>query len=288
MFPRSIFLLVFLAIEAASVRAQVQPTPSRVCEPQGSSAAQDGTLDLPALPKTPVSLIGGTVSRIDPVRDKVTLRAFGGRDVVINFDVRTCVMRGDAVASMRDVKPGTRLYADTILNDGHVFARSIKISTNAAVGEIQGQVLGYDASKRTLRIRDAISAHGFSVLVTANTDIRSGTTPMQASELVEGALVKAVFRPVDNGNGLAEKIEIFAKPGGTFTFAGKILSVDLRNGYVTLVEPDSQNTFDVGLDGLSSEARSRLKEGAEVTVRARFDGSKYQAESIEPATDQQP
>jgi hypothetical protein len=51
---------------------------------------------------------------------------------------------------------------------------------------------------------------------------------------------------------------------------------------MTLVEPESQNTFDVGLDSIPSAARNQLKESTDVTVRARFDGSKYQAESVEP------
>ena len=239
-------------------------------------------MDLPPLPKGQVSLIGGTVIRLDPVRDKITLRAFGGRDLTINFDVRTCVTRGETLASMRDVKAGMRVYADTILNDGRIFAKTVRVSTNSPLGESQGQITSYDPNKRILRVRDAISSRGFDVQITANTDIRASGQPVQAVELRNGALVKVVFKSGPDTTNLAEKIDLLAQKGGTVTFSGKILSIDLRNGYVTLVEPESQNTFDVGLDSIPEASRNQLKEGADVTVRARFDGTKYQAESVEP------
>ena len=262
--------------------AQTVSRPARPCDTLPISANPDAALDLPPLPKTQVSLIGGIVTRLDPVRDRMTLRVFGGRDVTIHFDVRTCVTRGETLASMRDVRSGMRVYADTILNDGQVFAKAIRVSTNAPLGETEGQVAGYEADKRILRVRDAISSRGFNVQITGNTDIRSNGQTVPVGELRSGALVKVVFKSGLEGANLAEKIDVLAQPGGTFTFSGRILSIDLRNGYMTLVEPDSQNTFDVGLDSIPSAARNQLKESADVTVRARFDGSKYQAESVEP------
>jgi hypothetical protein len=183
---------------------------------------------------------------------------------------------------MHDVKPGMRVYADTILNDGRIFAKTVRVSTNAALGESQGQITGYDPNRRILRVRDAISSGGFDVQITANTDILADGQPVQITELRNGALVKVVFKSGADATNLAEKIELLAQPGRSLTFSGKILSIDLRNGYVTLVEPESQNTFDVGLDSIPAASRNQLKEGADVTVRARFDGTKYQAESVEP------
>jgi Domain of unknown function (DUF5666) len=261
--------------------AQTNPRPARPCDTAPVAVQQD-SLDLPPLPKGQVSLIGGTVIRLDPVRDKITLRAFGGRDLTIHFDVRTCVTRGETLASMRDVKAGMRVYADTILNDGRIFAKTVRVSANSALGESQGQITSYDPNKRILRVRDAISSRGFDVQITANTEIRADGQPVQAAELRNGALVKVVFKSGADTANLAEKIDLLAQKGGMVTFSGKILSIDLRNGYVTLVEPESQNTFDVGLDSIPEASRNQLKEGADVTVRARFDGTKYQAESVEP------
>lgn len=279
--------VTYLAISLGFLNAQTALRPARPCD-MSNTQNRDLSPDLPPLPQTQVSLIGGIVMRVDPVRDKMTLRAFGGRDVTVNFDVRTCIARGTTVASIRDVKPGTRVYADTILNDGHIFAKTLRLPMNAGLGETQGQITGYDPGKRTLRVRDAISSRGFDVLVTGNTEIRAGGQPVQPDELKSGALVKVVFKSAHEGTNLAEKIDVLAQPGGEFTFAGRVLSIDLRNRYMTLVEPDSQNTFEVGLDSITAAARSQLREGADVIVQARFDGSKYQARNVELSPNSRP
>lgn len=273
--------LLVLLLGAQTAFGQVLPPSARNCATATPEASQQDSPDLPPLAKGRVSLIGGTVFRIDPIRDRMVVRAFGGRDVTINFDVRTCVMQGESVASMREVKPGTRLYADTILSDGRIFAKTVRVATNAAQGETRGQVSSYDSSRKILRVRDAISASDFNVQVTANTEIRSAGQPSTASALTTGTLVDVHFRPGAEGTNLAEKIEVLAQPGASFTFAGKILSLDMRNGYLTLIEPDSQNTFDVGLSSVPGDVRAQLKEGADVTVNARFDGTSYQAQNIQ-------
>ena len=274
-------IFTFIAFGLGTLHAQgVLAAPIRPCE-KVSAEARDLSPDLPPLPQAHASLIGGIVTRVDPVRDRITLRAFGGRDVTVNFDIRTCVARGNTLASVRDLKPGTRVYADTILNNGHIFAKALRLPTEAALGETQGQVTAYDPEKRILRVRDAISSRGFDVRVTGNTEIHSSGKPVQPGELRNGALVRVVFKSSAEGTNLADKIEVLAEPGGEFTFSGRILSVDLRNGYMTLAEPDSQNTFELALDSVPAATRNQLREGADVVVQARFDGSKYQAHSVE-------
>lgn len=288
MVPYRFLSLLVLTLAAQNAVTQVVPPSSHTCEATATSGNREDSLDLAPLGKSQVSLIGGTVSRIDPIHDRMTLRAFGGRDVTINFDVRTCVMNGDTVAAMREVKPGTRLYADTVWSDGHIFAKTVRLSTNVAQGETRGQVAWYDSNRRILRVRDAISAHGFNVQVTTNTQILSVGQSATTSALASGALVSVRFRPGAEGTNLADQIEVLAQPGGTFTFAGKILSIDMRNGYLTLIEPDSHNTFDVGLSSLPPDVRAKLKEGADVTVNARFDGTSYQAQNVEMAPNSNP
>src|ERR1700741_777309 len=117
MVPRRLLSLLVLALAAQNAGAQVLAPASHACEATPKSANPEDSLSLPPLAKGQVSLIGGIVSRIDPIRDRMIVRAFGGREVMIDFDVRTCVMSGDTVAAMRDVKPGTRIYADTVSND---------------------------------------------------------------------------------------------------------------------------------------------------------------------------
>jgi hypothetical protein len=271
-----------LILAAATCSAQDAGDELLHIEVEPSAPAPDRMLDLPPLPRGGVSLIGGTVARMDPIHDRMVVRAFGGRDVTIDFDVRTAVLRGTAPASTRDLRPGTRIYADTILKDRRVFAKTIRIEGSASLGEARGQVTGYDPVKKLLRVRDIISAQPFELRLTAGTEIQSQGQPVQASDLITGTLVHVSFRSGFEGANSAQKIEILARPGSTFTFSGRILAVDLRDQHLTLAEKDSENNFEVALDSLPSDSKLRLKQGMDVVVQARFDGSKYQAQSIEP------
>jgi hypothetical protein len=80
---------------------------------------------------------------------------------------------------------------------------------------------------------------------------------------------------------IAQKIDILAKPGNTFTFAGTITFVDLRAGYVGIADYGHNNTYEVAIDRVPLGAKAQLKEGAGVVVQAVFDGRKYEAQTIE-------
>ena len=110
----NLFLIGVLWIGAVLPPCHAQtpvPPPARS---ESKSAATDTSLDLPPLPRSEVSLIGGTVVRTDPIRDRIVVRAFGGKDLTLDFDVRTQILQGMNVLSVRDIRPGTRIYADTI------------------------------------------------------------------------------------------------------------------------------------------------------------------------------
>lgn len=271
-----------LSLAAGTCGAQEAGDRLLQIEVEPSSPAPDRMLDLPPLPRGEVSLLGGTVARMDPIHDRMVVRAFGGRDVTIDFDVRTAVLRDTTPASTRDLRPGTRIYADTILKDRRIFAKTIRIEGSASLGDARGQVTGYDPVKKLLRVRDIISSQPFELRLTAGTEIRFQGQPVQASELVAGTLVQVSFRSGFEGASSAQKIEVLARPGSIFTFSGRILVVDLRDQHLTLAEKDSENNFEVALDSLPSDSKLRLKQGMDVIVQARFDGSKYQAQSIEP------
>ena len=243
--------------------------------------------DVAPLPKTPASLIGGTVRKVDPIHDRIVLRAFGGRDFTIDFDVRTRVVRGAAPAELRDIRTGTRVYVDSIQKDGRVFAKTLHIEgTGSILGETKGQVLSYDPNRRLLKVRDSISAQPLNLRLTPQTEIRSGDQGIKASELVTGSLVQINFQGVSDGPSVAEKINVMAQPGSAFVFTGRIAVIDLRDSHLTLYEQSGENTFEVGLRSLPPTDRLRLKQGADVVVHAEFDGTKYEATRIESASAQ--
>ena len=57
--------------------------------------------------------------------------------------------------------------------------------------------------------------------------------------------------------------------------------MDLRAGYVAIADQAGTSTYEVAVDHLSPDVRAQLKEGSDVVVHAKFDGEKYQAQTID-------
>ena len=282
MWPRIALSGVMLACWVARAPAQMKAATPATTSIELTASPRSEFPDIPPLPERPASLIGGTVRTIDPIHDRIHLRAFGGGDYTIDFDVRTRVMRGPSPAQLRDVRPGTRLYADTIQKDGRVFAKMLHLeSTGSMLGETRGQVVSYDSGQGLLKVRDVISDQPLNLRLTSRTEIRAGDQAIQPSELVPGALVQINFQGVSDGPSVAEKISVMARPGSTFVFAGRVAVIDLRDSHLTLYEQSGVNTFEVGLHSLPASEKLKLKQGTDVIVQAEFDGKKYEAKSVE-------
>jgi hypothetical protein len=244
-----------------------------------TSADEDLPIGLPPMKKGGLSLIGGTVVKMDPIRDRLVLRAFGGKDVTVGFDVRTKVLRDETSVPAREVQTGARVYADTTLVNGQIFAKTIRLVSNAQ-GEANGQVIAYDPSTRKLKIRNSLGAEPLELSVSAETSIHNGERPGEASELLTGTLVHVSFRPKDHVNA-ASKIDILAQPGSMSTFAGKMTFVDLRTNLVAIADQSGVNTYEVAIDKLPRDVKQQLREGKDVIVHAQFDGKKYEAQTID-------
>lgn len=263
--------------------AQTPATSSPVnTQVQGHTAASQAIpFALPPLPKGPISLIGGILSKIDPIHDRVIVHVFGGKDMPVVFDGRTKVIREDTVLSMRDLQPGVRIYLDTLSVNGQTFAKTIRIEGAPAVGEVQGQVTGYDAKRSVLVIRDERSPKPVRVAINSETAIRHGNQPFQLSDLEDGTLVKIRFRPGSTGAEAAQTIDVLAQPGNTFVFFGRITFVDTRTDHVAIANLSDKNTYEVAIDQLPPSVKLQLKEGVSASIHARFDGVNYQAQTIE-------
>src|ERR1700722_5515749 len=177
------------------------------------AAKQTNPFDLPPLPKGTISLIGGILSKVDPIHDQVIVHVFGGKDLPVVFDGRTRVMREDTVLSMRDLQPGARVYLDTIPVNGRTFAKTIRIEAAPAVGEVQGQVTNYDPKKSILFVRDERSPKPVRVAINSQTAIRRGDQPFQLADLSDGTLVKIRFRPGSIVANDVQTIDILAQCG---------------------------------------------------------------------------
>lgn len=254
---------------------------------QPVAEASDATVDpaslLPDLPKLPpakASLIGGTIGRLDRVRDQITVQVFGGGKMKISFDPRTHVYHGRAEASLADLREGDRVYIDTILDGSTVFARAIRLKTSAVAGESQGIVTSYRADKGELQIHDALSPSTVKIRVTPQTRIVEGDHGGSAGKLAPGTMVAIKFGPRQDGGEVAREISVLASPGETFTFVGQVTAIDLRLGLLALTSSVDHKTYEIYLDPSVSGVDDNLRPSAEVTVLTRFQNNRYEARSV--------
>jgi hypothetical protein len=266
-----------------AIDGSIKPVPAATPDTSNDSdiVADPASLlpDLPRLPQAKATLIGGTVERLDRIRDQITVRVFGGGRMNVLFDPRSRVYRGRTEGSLADLKVGERVYLDTVLDGDRVFARGIRLKTTQALGESQGVVVKYRSDHGELSIRDSISPTPVRVRLTSSTRYLQGERTVSASVLAEGSLVAVKFGSEGNGHDVAREITILALPGTRYTFAGQIVHIDLRTGLLVINSSTDRKTYEVYLDS-SVPPDDNLHAGATVTVVANFEGSRYVARNV--------
>lgn len=235
--------------------------------------------DLPALRPAKASLIGGTINKLDRVRDQVTVQVFGGGKMQIAFDTRTHIYNNGAPGSTSDLKKGDRIYVDTVLDGGTIFAKTIRLKNTTSAGESQGVVVGYRADKGELELRDLLSPRPLKIRLTSQTKVVDGDRAASASRLSPGTLVAVKFAAQKEGD-VASEVSILAVPGASFTFVGTVTAVDLRLGILVLNSSVDHKTYEVSLAPSLIPADDSLQPGADVTVLSRFDGNRYVARTV--------
>lgn len=263
----------------------VRPATSSLAETE--TVADPASL-LPSLPRVPgghATLIGGTITKLDRVRDQVTLNLFGGGRTSVLFDPRTRISRDGKDASASDLREGDRVYVDTMLDGNTVFAKSIRVRTTQTMGESQGVVLKYSADRGELSLRDSISPTPVHIQLIASTKIVQGDRAVPASALAPGTLINVGFNADGSGRGTARQISILALPGTRYTFTGQVVHLDLRNGLLVVSSATDRKTYEIYLDP-SLTPDENLHAGAVVTAVTTFEGSRYVARSL--SIDSQP
>jgi hypothetical protein len=258
----------------------------------GSAASEDGetTPDsavnpaslLPAVPSLPpqkASLIGGTVEKMDRVRDELTIRVFGGGKMKIAFDPRTKILKNGETALPSDLKRGDHVSIDTILNGGTVFARNIRLTTSIP-GESQGTVVGYQEVSHELDVRDRLSPRVLKLRLTPQTRVIDQGKNATPGELLRGTLVSIRFGPQKDGRNTVDEITVLAVPGRSFTFVGHVTNLDLRAGLIVLTSATDSKTYEISFDPSEMKLEDSLAQAADVTVVTQFDGSRYVARSV--------
>jgi Domain of unknown function (DUF5666) len=282
-----IFLIWTLAITypvSGQQSSPVSATSSVSLPPASVSQASDSTpdplLDVPPMPKGDVTLVGGTVKHIDRLRDRLLVQAFGGTAMRVAFDERTHIYRDGVETTQLGIRPGDRVYVDTMLDGSRVFARNIRVETGARVADTSGQVLSINARHGTITLRDQVLAQPVTVLVDQKTSVLRDKQPVSFSDLSPGALVTVRFSPERAHGGVAREIQILAAPGMRFTFAGKVTFIDLRSGILSLENLTDGKTYDLNFSLRQVDKRDVLRIGCDVTVLATFERTGYQADSV--------
>ena len=235
--------------------------------------------DLPPVPRANATLVGGTIAKLDRVRDRVVVSVFGGGQMTVLFDPRTNVYRSGKQATLADLQQGDRIYLDTILDGTKVFARTIRLGAPTSSGESQGVVVKYRPERNELTLRDSLSPNSVRVRLDSSTRFTQDGKTVPVNTLSAGTLVSITFAPEDNGHSLARQVSILARPGQHFTFSGQVVHIDLRTGLLVVKSSTDNKTYDIYMSP-SANPDENLHNGATVTAITDYDGSRYVARNL--------
>jgi hypothetical protein len=247
-----------------------------------STDGHDPILDPPPVPRTTTSLVGGVITGVDRMRNRLKVHVFSGNTWTVNFDERTHIFRNGAEATQLALKKGERVYIDTQLdNNRHdIFARNIRVGVAPLPADADGQIVDVDTKHNELTLRDTINSVPVHFAIDQDTRISSGQTPAAFKDVKPGTLVHVRFAAERPNRGLAREINILATPGAAFTFAGKITYLDLHRGLLAVQNSGDDKNYEIHFSPSRTEAAQRLGVGTEVRVVATFEGSQYTAQSV--------
>jgi hypothetical protein len=247
----------------------------------GTASDNDPLLDVPPLPKTKVTLVGGTVRNIDQIRNRMTVEPFGGGKMKFIFDERSHVYRDGVETTQLAIKKGDRVYVDSQLDGPKVFARNVRVVTQLTPADADGQLLAYDRRNGVLSMRDRLSSQPIRFRMTNDTKIvKENDQPGTQADLQSGALIGVEFAPDRANRGLAQKIKVLAVPGAQFRFAGKITHLDVKDSMMAIENASDGKNYEVAFNRADVNGRDDLAVGAEVNVIATFQGDKYLAHEM--------
>ncbi len=263
-----------------SASAKVRSTHSTVAS---VSPAVDNSL-LPApepLPRGKVTLMGGVIETVDPVRDQLVLKNFGGGHTKVLFDERTRIyVDGTPNGHAHDLRRGERIHLDAIPDGTQLFAQGIFLLRKASVLESSGQVLSYKASTGEPTMTDSALAEPVKVRLLPTTVISHKNQPLSAANIGQGSLIAVSFQMDPDGRATARKISVLAKRDDVFTFSGRVLHLDLSRRLAVIEDPDDRRTYEIYYSPGRLLAGDNLREGSNATISATFDGSRYVADSV--------
>lgn len=247
----------------------------------GVTGAPDPLLDTPPLPKGKPTLIGGTAVKVDRIRSRVTVEPFGAKNKMpVYIDERSHIYRNGVETTVMGIKKGDRVYFDTMLDGSRIFAKNVRVMSETGAAEVRGQITAYDPARGTIELQDALSSRPVSFRVNNQTQVRSQQGSASIGDLAKGALVDVTFAPDKANQGIATQVVLLARPGATYTFAGMVTNINLRDGVVSVENQTDGKVYDIEFDTRSHSTRDSMHVGSAVSIRATFDGENYKATSV--------
>jgi hypothetical protein len=278
-------LCLALTLLAGCIQAQTAPaappvTPDAAAHdggPQRSLAITDTSSE--PVPGRKVGLVRGVVKRLDPIHDQLLIHTFGGGDLRIAFDGRTQLFSENTRTRLTSIPAGSVVSVDTVIDGGKLFARAVRTGPSNAA-DLSGQIVGYNAAKSRLTLRDPSSPEGVSLRITSSTTVVNHGQPASLQALSPGMLVRVWFSPAENA---ANRVEILAERGNSFTFEGRVIALDLRSHVLSLSNNTDQSVRELAIGTLDANSLSLLREGADVSIQAEFDGERYSVRTVAAA-----
>jgi hypothetical protein len=280
---RSICSILFVALIAGLTQAQTPAAPPSSTAETASKVDRGDDLFPPHKHNGKVGLVRGVLKRVDPIYDQLVVHTFGDGDIRIAFDGQTKLLAENADTRLSNIPAGSVLSVDTVIDDGKVFASFVRIGT-AASAELNGQVVRYDPSRSQLTLRDPISPENISLRVTSSTKVVNRGQATTAQNLSPGMLVRVWYGGAQN---VANEVEVLAARGDSFAFEGRIVALDLRSRVLSLSNNTDQSLRELTFGSLDSNSLSLLREGAQVSIQAEFDGEHYKVRAVSPAPQNQ-
>jgi hypothetical protein len=227
-----------------------------------------------------LSLIGGTVKSIDQIRDNMTIQVYDAGSMRLKFDQRTHFYRDGKETTQLTVKKGDRVYLDTQLFEGKVFAKNVHVESGSRSADASGQIVSFNPKSGDMVVQDQLAGSSVKFRVDPQTTIKNGESKTTASALRPGSLVAVKFSPRSRSTGSAEEVSIIAAPGTSFTYFGRVTHLDVRSGLLAIENQADGKVYDVHFDS-STRIPDNLTVGSQVTAVAMFRGHDYVAQSIE-------
>jgi hypothetical protein len=271
------FLSIMITLGCVQAQTAIPGTSNDAGTQNQKTSAGVDELSPPHKPGEKVGIVRGVLKRFDPIYDQLIIQTFGGRDLHISFDGQTKLLANNANANLASIPAGSVISVDTVIGDnGKLLARSVR-TTTADWAELNGQVVRYDPTRSQLIVRDPISPKSVSLHVDSNTKVVNGSKTASPQALSTGMLVKVWF-----SQNAANRIEIVAEPGSSYTFEGRIIAVDLHSRILSLTNNTDQSLRELTFASLDGSSLALLREGAEVSIQAEFDGDHYNVRAVTP------